>query len=153
MGLTLILDPDFLKLGIDNSGMPNTLEIDEGVKLTFDFLLGYNESSKKWIPVLVDSDGQVQVNSVASTVESVTQSKVEPTSSNTLMLAANSSRKLFVVNNFGTETVYLNLSSNDADTDDFPLKPDTIYVETNWKGEVNSITASGTGDLRVMEYV
>lgn len=152
MPITTIFDTDFLKLDMENSGMPDTLPLADEVAIRWSWGFGYNVANKKWLPVLVNSDGRLLVSSEDSPVSSINQSKVATSTSNALVLASNSDRKQFVIQNVGTSDVYLSFSSDDATTDDFLLVAGATWIENQYFGAVNSIMAAGTSDLRVAEY-
>lgn len=74
-----------------------------------------------------------------------------PTSTAASVLAANTSRKSATIHNAGTMTVYLGKDNTVTTSNGFPLGvgatlADDVTTDAWW-----AITASGTGDLRIIE--
>lgn len=88
-------------------------------------------------------------NDVTFTKGSKTVTKATPSTSSASVLAANASRISATIRNFGSVTVYL--SQGTATTDSFPLEPGETLSDVTSTDAWNGITASGTGDLRIIE--
>lgn len=147
-----IIDPNFANISMESTGLPDTIEVSGETLLVLSWLLGFDNTSKKWSPLQVDSDGRMLVSLSASPVSSVIQSKVATSTVNAVALIANSDRKQMIIQNVGTEDVYLGLSDDPATTDDMLLVAGAIYIEDIYFGEVNVIMASGVSELRIAEF-
>lgn len=85
-------------------------------------------------------------------------SRVQPTTA-AVALSTNKNRLGLIIRNNSSVTVYLGRSDVTATTG-FPLKEDEIFVDEDARdpvfGSVDdwyAITASGTGDVRLIEYI
>lgn len=74
-------------------------------------------------------------------------------SANTVILAANEKRMKAFIRNMGTEIVYLSFDGGAAvTTTDMALYPSESFEVHPYTGAVNAIPASGTQDIRVLEF-
>lgn len=73
-----------------------------------------------------------------------------------ILIAANPNRKGLLVRNNGTQIVYLGYDSSVTSSNGFPLSPqDTIETSNllaGYRGVLYAISASGTQDIRYMEW-
>lgn len=74
-----------------------------------------------------------------------------PTSSAASIVAANASRKSVTIHNAGSVTVYLGSTSGVTTSNGVPLAPNATMSDEASTDAWYAITASGTGDLRIVE--
>lgn len=74
-----------------------------------------------------------------------------PTTAALLLLASNASRISALLSNAGSVTVYLGRGNSVAATTGIPLAPGASLTDTDSTDDWWGITASGTGDIRVLE--
>lgn len=117
------------------------------------YILGYITTKKQWKPLICDTDGRLLVSTSSTKSNTTTQSKPAPTTSSAVILSENTSRKLMIIENTGSVDVYLAFRQGAATTNDFKLVPSATYIDDVYYGEVRGITASGTGELRVVEMM
>lgn len=79
-----------------------------------------------------------------------TGSAAAPTSVAAVALAANVNRKTAIIYNNGSVTVYLG-GSGVTTANGLPLLPGAAFVDDRTTGVWYGVTASGTGDLRIIE--
>jgi hypothetical protein len=91
----------------------------------------------------VTIDGTVKGTSVFTTAA--------PTTSATLVLAANTSRKTATIYNNGSVTVYLGKDATVTTANGLPLPVGATLEDDSTTSAWYGITASGTGDLRIVE--
>jgi len=82
-----------------------------------------------------------------------TMSAAAPTNSAASVLAANTDRKTAVIFNNGSVTVYLGKDGTVSTANGLPLAPGSTLEDTDTQDAWFGITASGTGDLRIVEVV
>lgn len=99
--------------------------------------------------------GNVHVNGgfISHTKGTPTFSAAAPTTAATLLLAANASRTTALLANNGTQTVYLGVANTVTTANGVPLAPGATLTDETTTGAWWGITASGTGDVRVVEVV
>lgn len=108
-----------------------------------------DRSGVKTQAVIIDRSGGATEN--LGQIGTPTVSSGAPTASAASMLAANASRKVALIRNAGTMTVYLGTSSGVTTANGFPLEPGETFVDDATVSEWFGIVASGTGALRVIE--
>lgn len=74
-----------------------------------------------------------------------------PTTTAASVLGANATRKVASLYNAGTQTVYLGKDNTVTTSNGFPLVPGGNMVDDASTDAWWAITASGTGDLRIIE--
>lgn len=76
---------------------------------------------------------------------------VTVTNSATEIVGLNQKRKVLVLYNNGSVTVYLGFTSTDCTTSSLPFTPETYIVFKLKADPIYGITATGTCDIRVWE--
>lgn len=97
-----------------------------------------------------DANG-LDVDVVRMPKGSKTFSDPAPTTTASEIVAANSSRKSVSIYNAGTQIVYLGLTSGVTASNGWPLVPSASLSDDVSTDAWYAITASGTGDLRIIE--
>lgn len=90
------------------------------------------------------------------TTNTVTHSTANITNTNSVVLATNSNRTWFLIQNTGSVTAYINLGSTATTSNSFMLLPNGTFTGTadlNFTGNINAITANNTTSLRIVEAV
>lgn len=82
---------------------------------------------------------------------SKTFSDPAPTTTASSIIGANATRKVASIYNAGSQTVYLGNTSGVTTSNGFPLVPGANMVDDASIDAWWAITASGTGDLRIIE--
>lgn len=77
------------------------------------------------------------------------EGRVQPDTSATLIVAANTGRATLVMTNVSANTVYLGKS--DVDTTKYPLAQGEHFTDNSSTEAWYGITATGTGDIRYIE--
>lgn len=76
-----------------------------------------------------------------------------PTTTAASVLAASSTRKEALIYNNGAVTVYLGTSAGVTVANGFPVPPGAVLEDNRHVGAWFGVTASGTGDLRIVSVV
>ena len=76
-----------------------------------------------------------------------------PTTSATLLLAANGSRQSALLSNNGSQTVYVGKNSSVTTSNGVPIPAGSSLTDKSSRDAWYGITASGTGDMRICEVV
>ncbi len=103
------------------------------------------------LPDVVLAEGESHIGTVGPTKGTRTHSTAAPTTTAGSVLAANVNRKVAVFANDGDVTVYLGSTAGVTTSNGYPLLPDAVLVDDLSTGAWYAITASGTGDLRIIE--
>lgn len=123
-------------------------------------------------PLAINGSDHVYLKSIGSTLPAIavprrgvstapgtgTQSSVALTAADQQVLAANSSRKGFLIENDSSTTVYLLIGSGTASATlkSFTMQAGDVYEPPNWlagyTGAIRCLSAAATGSLRVTEY-
>lgn len=97
-----------------------------------------------------DTDG-LEVQVTKQPKGSKTFTDPAPTTTAAEMVAANASRKSVSIYNAGSQIVYLGKTSGVTTTNGWPLVPSASLADDISTDAWYAITASGTGDLRIIE--
>lgn len=82
-----------------------------------------------------------------------TLTRVQPTTSAVLLLAANENRQIAWFANAGSVTVYLGTDNTVASTTGIPLAAGATFIDDQSTDAWWCIAASSTGDMRVLQVV
>lgn len=148
-----LINPDYGKFSPENLGFIPALEFDSNGALNVGLMWGWDTDSNQWTPIALDSSGKIRITSNEGSVSSTNASTVACSTSNAVALSANADRRQFIMRNKGSVDIHFSFSDNDATTSDFLLKAGEVFIETEWRGEVNLITAAGTTDVDILEYI
>jgi hypothetical protein len=99
--------------------------------------------------VIIDKSGGATEN--VGLTGSKTSSDPAPTSTATLVLAANAGRKACIIQNVGTVNCYLGATSGVTTSNGLLLRAGEELADDTSVDDWYGITASGTADLRVVE--
>lgn len=125
--------------------------IEDTIGQGISYLLGWHETSDSWKSVLVDTDGRVLVSTSPTQTETATNSAANVTNVSSNILAANDSRKQYIIQNLGTVPIYLKFGTPAVVASGFQLPVNGIFVDDVYTGVVSAITASGSSDVRIVE--
>ena len=91
------------------------------------------------------------------TTSTCNHTSITITPGSTQLLAANNRRTWFMIQNYGTSSMFLNLSATAAIANGIEVEPGNVWVGTadlNYVGDVSGISAtSETVECRVIEAV
>lgn len=152
MAKKTLVDPQYTKFDLEVSNQADYIELSEETLLVLGWMFGWNNASNKWKPIQTDNTGRMLVSTGSSQVDTPTTSKVTVTSISGLLLGENEDRLAFSIYNNGSEPIYINLGSDDATVDSFPIPSGGFYSNLLYAGEINAISASGNVDVRIQEF-
>lgn len=130
---------------------PTREEITEGIIQTLTRLIGWDEDSSLFRLLTVDSDGRLLISTSPTQTANANTSKVAPDTSDTTVLNANPTRKQYTIYNNGSVTVYITFGTTVDTSIDFPLPAGGLISDNVYTGVITGKTASGTGELRIIE--
>lgn len=113
-------------------------------------MMGEDASGVKRI-VRLNTSGQMITSDLDTPQGTRTHTSAAPTTSATSLLAANTSRIVAVLQNAGTIDVFIGASGVTTSNGLLLQANGARYVDDESSDEWFGITASGTGDIRVME--
>lgn len=102
-------------------------------------------------PIPADATNGLDVDVTRLPKGSKTFADPAPTTSASSIVAANASRKSVTIHNAGTVTVYLGLNGSVTSSNGLPLGAGATLSDDASTDAWYAITASGTGDLRIVE--
>lgn len=85
----------------------------------------------------------------------VTYANVSVAGTATLILASNPGRRMFVIYNNGTTTLYIGPDASVSTVNAIPILPQSSFTQNGsrmWMGAWYGITSSASADIRYMDY-
>jgi len=126
-------------------------DISDNYQQTLSRMIAYDEPSKLFRFVQVNSDGQLLVSSGASRTDVGNTSKALVGTSAVQILTENSGRKIFnILNNSGV-TIWVDFENTVSVDTGFPISAGTNWYEETYYGELWAIALSDDNDMRIME--
>lgn len=77
------------------------------------------------------------------------------TTSPSKIFQTNKNRGAWILHNNGINTIFIAIDSNVSSANGIPVLPDEKMLEdgaNSWKGDVYAVTATGTADIRTLEW-
>lgn len=148
-----MIKPDLGEIDIEfNVSIPNP-DIDEKVNQSLVYLIGYDETNEKFRLVSVDSDGRVYTSSGSiKTLEAyTTRTSIALVAG--LIIDENSDREKILVQNMGSETLYIGFDNTVTILTGFPLPPNSVWEDNTYLGSVYGICATTGVDVAIIEMV
>lgn len=127
--------------------------IDPIVKHTISKMLAYRDSDNTFQWVQVNSSGELLVSLEAGQVSTGTIARATVSNVALLLLASNVSRKQAIIQNVGTEDIYIGFDSGLNSGNGFLLPVGTTFQTDIYVGNIYGIRSSTVdGSVHIMEF-
>lgn len=126
-------------------------EISETIQQTLARLLGWDNDTQQFKLILVDGDGRVLVSTSPTQASSGVNSQATVGVASSVILAANTLRKQYIIQNLGTTAIYLGFGSAAVVATGFQLPPNGIIADDVFIGEIQAISTVAAQDVRIVE--
>jgi len=126
--------------------------IEDLISQTLSRMLGWSITEERWREVAVDVDGRILVSTSPTKASNANVSLVSVGVTSTSVLGQNSNRKQYLIQNTDTVDVFISFGGAAVLTTGIKLEPNAIISDDIFTGEINAIVASGTAELRVVEF-
>lgn len=147
----IIFEENIGDINLANQGNSKVIEADEKFIQALSFLLGWVDSNRHWTPILADSDGRLLVSTSPTKSNTGNHSNPSMSTTSATVLASNGNRKLAIIQNPLSVSVFLSFDGGAAVTTDFELEAGQTYIDDVYYGLITGILASGSGNLNVLE--
>lgn len=107
--------------------------------------LGWNNAQKRWIRLRADSDGRLMVSTNPAQVSVATVTRITLAGSDELLMAANTSRKMWRIFNQGSSSVKICFDTSIGSANYFTVGAGGTYSDENYLGAVR--IEGTTGDI------
>lgn len=149
--MPFVLTKNFESLELELSPFNQLPVVTADIQQTLSRTLGWDESSRLWRRLLLDSDGAIILSSQPSKATTGDNSAVSVLIASTTILNANGSRKGFVLRNNGATNVYVSYETPAVAAIAFPILPGETYSDDAYTGALYGISDAAPNDVRVVE--
>jgi len=131
---------------------PTFPAISEDVQQTLARLMGLDPNNSIFRFLRTDQDGRLLVSATSLQGTSAQQPNVTVTTASINLLAANSSRRVFIIQNLGASAIYLGFGITALTTHLQVPANGGVFIDDHFLGAINAIAASGSNDVRIAEF-
>lgn len=138
----------------DLSLTPNPVspEIAETLLQAFVRNFGWDTNGKIWRRLLTDPDGRLLVSTSVTQGSSANQPVATVNLANVILLGANASRRLFMVQNLGANPIYLGFGAVVTPATGFQVASGATFIDDHFVGAINAIASVAGNDVRIVEF-
>jgi len=138
----------------DLSLVPNPVlpDIDEKLGQTFSRLMVWDSAARKWRKALSDTDGRVLVSTSVTQGTVVNQPQVNVALVSIQLLAANSARRLMIIQNLGANAIFVTFGTPALAASGLQIPSGGVFIDDHFLGIVTAIALVGSNDTRIVEF-
>jgi hypothetical protein len=125
--------------------------VSDDIQQTLSRLLGWDRNSQLWRLVETDVDGRLLVSTDATKVSVGTNSAVSVGVASTAILAANNTRRYFVLYNNGTVPIAIEYDTTAVLATGLLIPVGGMYSDDGYVGAISGIASVAAQDVRVLE--
>lgn len=128
------------------------IAISDNLQQTLDRLMAFDLPNKTWRTLKSDSDGRLYVTTAPTQTSTAPQSNPTVGVAQSAILAANPSRKLMMIQNLGSNAIYIGFGNNITTVTGFQIPSGATFIDDHFLGVVNAISGTAGQDVRIVEF-
>lgn len=129
------------------------IEVDEKAIMAMSFLLAYSDNDNLVDYLRVDADGNLLVSSGGTSATSLENSVATITNTVGTLVSSRSDRKSMSIRNNGSEAIYVGKNTSVTTSNGLIIDSGSVYHIENFTGTLYAISATGSVDVRIGEWV
>jgi hypothetical protein len=147
-----ILNPNLLNLPITFDEFKSELPVEDKVQIVLAYIVGINTDNDDFVPVKVNSDGNLLSSNIDDNPTSVAVDEYTLTGDGHVIASANSNRKGILLQNTSDMNIYLDTVSNINPAQSMYLTVGEKLFIPHYTGIIRAGIENGVATLAVWEY-
>ena len=148
-----VLTPNLANGNINFSDVDFSPDVDEGIKRTISYLMGYDYTTQDFKLLAVDENGYIANDANSGNSTSFSTSVITVLVTATVIATLNTDRESIRIKNVSGSIIYIGYDSGLTTANGYTLNSDDELILDNYVGTIYGISAIGSLPINVLELL